>query len=57
LSDEEIEEMVKDAERFAEEDAILKERIDAKTSLESYVQSVRGMIDGKIASTNTSARR
>jgi len=48
LSDEEIEEMVKDAERFAEEDAILKERIDAKTSLESYVQSVRGMIDGKI---------
>jgi len=48
LSDEEIEEMVKDAERFAEEDAILKERIDAKTSLESYVQSVRGMIDGKL---------
>merc|ERR1711937_718916 len=48
LSDEEIEEMVKDAERFAEEDAIPKERIDAKTSLESYVQSVRGMIDGKI---------
>merc|ERR1711924_67339 len=45
---EEIEEMVKDAERFAEEDAILKERIDAKTSLESYVQSVRGIIDGKI---------
>merc|ERR1712054_597843 len=30
------------------EDKILKERIDAKTSLESYVQSVRGMIDGKI---------
>merc|ERR1711937_187500 len=48
LSDEEIEEMVKDAERFAEEDLILKARIDAKTSLESYVQSVRTMIDGKI---------
>jgi len=47
LSDEEIEEMVRDAERFAEEDMILKERMDAKHALDSYVQSVRAMVEGK----------
>merc|ERR1719353_2846256 len=47
LSDEEIEEMVRDAERYAEEDAELKARIDAKSALESYVQSVQAILDGK----------
>jgi len=47
LSDEEIEEMVRDAERYAEEDAELKARIDAKSALESYVQSVQAILEGK----------
>merc|ERR1712127_681886 len=36
LSDEEIDRMVKEAEQFAEEDKMVKERIDARNGLESY---------------------
>jgi len=31
--------MLEDAERFAEEDKITKEKVDAKNSLDSYVRS------------------
>merc|ERR1712241_1196139 len=37
LSDEEIERMVKEAEDYAEEDKNIKERIDARNGLESYL--------------------
>jgi endoplasmic reticulum chaperone BiP len=47
LSKEEIEQMVNDAEKFAEEDKILKEKIDAKNSLDSYLHSMRNTIEDK----------
>ena len=47
LSKEEIEQMVNDAEKFAEEDKVLKEKIDAKNSLDSYLHSMRNTIEDK----------
>ena len=47
LSKEEIEAMIKDAEKFAEEDKLLKEKIDAKNSLENYVYTMRNTIEDK----------
>ena len=47
LSKEEIEAMIKDAEKFAEEDKLLKEKIDAKNSLENYVYPMRNTIEDK----------
>jgi len=47
LSPEEIERMIKDAERFAEEDKKVKERVDAKNELESYVYSLKTQIADK----------
>lgn len=44
LTPEEIERMVKEAEEFAEEDRITKERIDAKNQLENYIFSVKGQV-------------
>lgn len=47
LSKEEIERMVNDAEKFAEEDKVIKEKIDAKNSLDSYLHSMRNTIEDK----------
>jgi len=47
LSKDEIEAMLKDAEKFAEQDKILKEKIDAKNSLENYIYTMRNTIDDK----------
>ena len=47
LSPEEIERMIKDSERFAEEDKKVKERVDAKNELESYVYSLKTQIGDK----------
>ena len=47
LSKEEIERMVNDADKFAEEDKILKEKRDAKNSLDSYLHSMRNSIEDK----------
>ncbi|KAG0359250.1 ATPase with role in protein import into the ER, partial [Podila minutissima] len=44
LSDQEIDRMVAEAEKFAEEDRLLKERVDAKNELESYVYSVKNQM-------------
>jgi L1 cell adhesion molecule like protein len=41
LSPEDIERMVEEAEKFKEQDNLVKERIDAKNDLESYVYTVR----------------
>lgn len=40
LSQEEIEQMLKDAEQFADQDREAKAKIDAKNSFESYVYSM-----------------
>ena len=39
--------VIKDAEKFAEEDKVLKEKIDAKNSLENYVYTMRNTIEDK----------
>lgn len=40
--------MLKEAEDFAEEDKLAKERIDAKNSLESYIYSVKNQMDDEV---------
>ncbi|WVZ24842.1 hypothetical protein V8G54_003386 [Vigna mungo] len=47
LSQEEIERMVREAEEFAEEDKKVKERIDARNSLETYVYNMKNQISDK----------
>jgi len=47
LTKEEIEAMVQDAEKFADQDKALKEKIDAKHQLENYIYQMRNTIDDK----------
>merc|ERR1712141_141778 len=44
-SEEEIERMVREAEQFAEEDKKVKERIDARNGLESYVYNLKNQLE------------
>merc|ERR1712121_507915 len=46
-SPEDIERMVKDAETFADEDAKMKEKVDAKNEFESYAYSLKNQIKDK----------
>ncbi|XP_059286761.1 heat shock 70 kDa protein-like [Lycium ferocissimum] len=51
LSKEEIERMVRDAERYKEEDEVVKKKVEAKNGLENYAYNMRNTIkDEKIAS-------
>ena len=51
-SQEEIDRMVREAEEFAEEDRKVRERVDARNKLETYVYQVRSAVDGsKMADT------
>ncbi|KAJ8603068.1 hypothetical protein CTAYLR_006663 [Chrysophaeum taylorii] len=45
LSEEEIERMVREAEEYADEDKKVKERIDARNSLESYLYNLKNTLD------------
>uniref|UniRef100_A0A7R9TAS7 Heat shock protein 70 n=1 Tax=Prasinoderma coloniale TaxID=156133 RepID=A0A7R9TAS7_9VIRI len=45
LSQEEIDRMVQEAEEFAEEDKKVKERIDARNSLETYAYNLRNQVE------------
>jgi len=45
LSEEEIERMVREAEEYAEEDKKVKERIDARNGLESYLYNLKNTLD------------
>lgn len=45
LSQEEIDRMVKEAEEMAEEDKNVRERIDARNKLETYVYNIRSTIN------------
>jgi len=40
LSKDEIEQMIKDSEKYAEEDKRLKERLDARHSMDNYIDSM-----------------
>ena len=53
LSEEEIDRMIQDAEKFAEEDKKVKERIDAQQKLESYLYSLRSALRGDTESSWT----
>lgn len=48
LSEEEIERMVKEAEEFAEEDKMIRERIDSRNKLETYIYNIKSSINDKI---------
>jgi len=45
LSEDEIERMVKEAEDYAEEDKKIKERIDSRNGLESYLYNLKNTLD------------
>lgn len=45
LSEDEIERMVREAEQFAEEDKKVKERIDARNGLESYLYNLKNTLE------------
>jgi heat shock protein 5 len=45
LSEEEIERMVREAEEYAEEDRKVKDRIDARNGLESYLYNLKNTLD------------
>merc|ERR1712174_144820 len=45
LTPEDIEQMIKDAEMFADEDKKLKERVEARNELESYAYSLKNQIN------------
>jgi len=47
LSKDEIEKMLREAEQFAEQDKLVKEKIDAKNSLENYIYSMKNTVEDK----------
>merc|ERR1712042_26951 len=47
LSPEDIERMINDAEKFADEDKALKERVEARNELESYAYSLKNQLNDK----------
>ena len=47
LSPEDIERMIQDAEKFADEDKKVKERVEARNELESYAYSLKNQINDK----------
>jgi len=47
LSKEEIERMIKESEQYAEEDKAIKEKIDAKNSLENYIYQMKNSVEDK----------
>ncbi|CAH8383957.1 unnamed protein product [Eruca vesicaria subsp. sativa] len=47
LTQEEIDEMIREAEEFAEEDRIVKEKVDAKNKLETYVYNMKSTVGDK----------
>merc|ERR1712185_724241 len=54
LSQEEIERMVEEAEQYADEDKKVRERIEGRNSLESYVYSVRNTINAEASQATSS---
>jgi heat shock protein 5 len=48
LSEEQIERMLRDAEKFAEEDKRKKEQVDAREVFESYMRSMRNSLEGPL---------
>jgi len=55
LSEEDIERMVREAEEFAEEDKKVKERVDARNGLESYLYNLKNTLDDEEKSSKIKA--
>ena len=47
LTPEDIERMINDAEKFADEDKVMKDRVEARNELESYAYSLKNQIADK----------
>jgi len=47
LTKEEIEKMISDSEKYAEEDKAIKEKIDAKNAFKNYIYQMKNSIDDK----------
>jgi heat shock protein 5 len=47
LSPDDIQKMVEEAEKFAEEDKLLKEKVDAKNELEQYAYTLKRQLEDK----------
>lgn len=47
LTPDDIERMIKDAEKFADDDKKLKERVEARNELESYAYSLKNQLADK----------
>lgn len=47
LTPDDIERMIKDAERFADDDKKLKERVESRNELESYAYSLKNQLNDK----------
>jgi heat shock protein 5 len=54
LSEEEIKRMVKEAEEYAEEDKITKDRIDSRNGLESYLYNLKNSMEDDTRSNDVS---
>merc|ERR1719399_2529277 len=50
LTQEEIDRMIADAEKFAEEDRVVKERVDAKNAFDNYMASMKSATEEKAMS-------
>merc|ERR1711976_289653 len=46
LTEEEIQKMIREAEEFAEEDKLAKERIDARNAFDGYIHSMKSAVEG-----------
>merc|ERR1712093_512722 len=46
LTEEQIEKMIKEAEEFAEEDKLMKERVDARNAFDNYIHSMKSAVEG-----------
>jgi heat shock protein 5 len=55
LSDEEIQRMIHEAEEYAEEDRLLKENVDSRNGLESYLYSLKNSLDDETFSASAPA--
>merc|ERR1711939_1127003 len=47
LTKEEIDQMIKDSEKYAEEDKAIKAKIDARNQFENYIYQMKNSIDDK----------
>jgi len=46
LTEEEIERIIKEAEQFADEDKLVRERVDAKNAFDGYIHSMKTAVEG-----------